>query len=77
MEYQVASLILQVMPGSQDTVHQYLDTIEGAQVHAQSADHQMVVTLEGEGDVLSPLESLSSIPGVLSVSLVSHHIDHE
>ncbi|WP_028115507.1 chaperone NapD [Ferrimonas senticii] len=72
MEYQVTSLILQTQPDQRDTVLQYLHSIDGAEIHAETADGQMVVTLESEGQTVA-IDSLHTIPGVLSVSLVSHH----
>ncbi|QIZ76479.1 chaperone NapD [Ferrimonas lipolytica] len=74
MEYHVTSLILQLQPDQRDSVLQYLHSIEGAEVHAESIDGQLVITLEGEGHHPG-IESLHTIPGVLSVSLVSHHIE--
>ncbi|WP_345337524.1 chaperone NapD [Ferrimonas pelagia] len=75
MDYHVASLILELTPSRRDTVLQYINQLEGAEVHGLSDDHQLVVTLEGEQNVLSRMEAMHTIPGVISVSLVSHHIE--
>ncbi|MFI3247487.1 MAG: chaperone NapD [Ferrimonas sp.] len=74
MDYQVTSLILQTQPDQQETVMQYIHSITGAEIHGASDDGQLVVTIESEGQT-SGVEYLNTIPGVLSVSLVSHHID--
>ncbi|WP_298442829.1 chaperone NapD [uncultured Ferrimonas sp.] len=71
MEYHVTSLVLQLQPDQRDTVLQYLHSIEGAEIHAESGDGQLVITLEGDGQ-LPGVEALHTIPGVISVSLISH-----
>ena len=71
----MAGVVVHVQPSAVDGVTGAIASIPGARVHASSAVGKLVVTLEGAatGAIVSGLESMRQLPGVIDVALVYQH----
>jgi periplasmic nitrate reductase NapD len=78
-EFHVAGIIVYASPGEVERVARDIASLSGAQVHAASAHGKLVVTLEAEapGEILSRIEEVQRVRGVVSAALVYQHCDRE
>lgn len=76
-EIHIAGVLVQARPASLAAVRDALPSIPGAELVADSAEGRLAVLLEGEGAaaVLSALDALRELPGVLNVALVYQHAE--
>lgn len=72
-ELHIASLVVQVLPQKMADVRQYIMTIENAELSVNN-DVKLVVVLEGDSQhaLMSNIEKINDIPGVLSATMVYH-----
>ena len=77
-ELHVASLVLHVRPENLPQVLPALADMPGVEVPAASGG-KLVVTLETacEADIVTRMNDMSLLPGVLSAALVFHHFETE
>jgi nitrate reductase NapD len=77
-ELHVASLVLHVRPENVSQVLPALADMPGVEVPGASGG-KLIVTLEtvSEGDIVTRMNEMSLLPGVLSAALVFHHFETE
>ena len=77
-EAHVSSLVLHVRPENDVEVRAALAAMPGVEVPASSGG-KLVVTLEtaSEADIVTCMNEMSLLPGVLSAALVFHHFETE
>jgi periplasmic nitrate reductase NapD len=77
-EAHVSSLVLHVRPENLAQVRAALAGMPGVEVPASSGG-KLVVTLEteSEADIVTRMNEISVLPGVLSAALVYHHFETE
>ena len=77
-ELHVASLVLHVRPENVPLVLPALAEMPGVEVPAASGG-KLIVTLEtlSEADIVTRMNEMSLLPGVLSAALVFHHFETE
>src|SRR5687768_4296701 len=77
-EAHVSSLVLHVRPENLPGVRTALAEMPGVEIHADSGG-KLVVTLEtqSEADIVTRMNDMSLLPGVLSAALVFHHFETE
>jgi nitrate reductase NapD len=75
-EVHVSSLVVHVRAGDVPVFRNALTRIPGAEVHAEHGG-KFVVTLEteSEADIVTRLNEISLLQGVLSAALVFHHFE--
>jgi len=73
-EYHVASFIAHSKPEISDLLGEEIATLEGAEVHAISAEGKIVFTVEAENQKLitARLEQIKYHDGLLSLSPIYH-----
>ena len=73
----ISSLVVRVLPERLAAVISGLADMPGAEVHQSDAIGKVVVVLETEnqGEIVDRLRAMESLPGVLNVSLIYHHVD--
>lgn len=76
-ELHISSLVVHARPERLAAVRAAIARLPGAEVHASNHQGKIVVTLEtsNEGDVLTRLDQIGRIGGVLSAALVYHHVE--
>ena len=76
-EYHVTSLVVHAAPNAVAQVQKDIEALEGADIHAVTDEGKFVVTLEGETQtsILSNVEAINALNGVLSSSLVYHQVE--
>lgn len=74
-EFNIASVVVVARPGKMAAVRQALCAHEGVEVHAESDDGRMVVTVEGDRyrGIADTLFAFNSIDGVITVELIYQH----
>ncbi|BDM65748.1 hypothetical protein NFHSH190041_32000 [Shewanella sp. NFH-SH190041] len=77
VEYHITSLVLHIRPAHTIAVTQQLSQIPGAEIHHQSQDGKLIVTLEADKQsaLLQSIEQIQAMPEVLSSSLVFHQVE--
>ena len=77
-EIHVSSLVLHVRPENLPDLRTALAAMPGVEIHAE-AGGKVVVTLEteSEADIVTRMNELSLLPGVLSTALVFHQVEAE
>jgi len=77
-EAHISSLVLHVRPENLSDVRTALATMPGVDIHGESGG-KLVVTLEteNEADIVTRMNEMSLLPGVLSAALVFHHFETE
>jgi periplasmic nitrate reductase NapD len=77
-EIHVSSLVLHIRPESLPEARAALAMLPGVEVHAESGG-KVVVTLEteSEADIVTRMNAISFLPGVLSTALVFHQVETE
>ena len=75
-EAHVSSLVVHVRPESTDAARAALNGMPGIEIHAE-ADGKIIVTLETdtEADIVTRLNEISLLHGVMSTALVYHHFE--
>ncbi len=73
----IAGVVVHARPGAAEAVAQRMTGIAGVEVHARTADHRLIVTVEeaGGGLVADTLVELDRLDGVLSVAMVYQHCE--
>ena len=76
-EMHISSLVVQLQPGAIEPVSQHCRAHPGVEIHATDPHGKMVLVLETSGQhaVMEFIDDLQLAPGVLSVSLVYHHVE--
>ena len=75
-EAHVSSLVVHVRPERAQAVRSTLAGIPGVEIHAEAAG-KIIVTLETdtEADIVTRLNEISLLDGVMSAALVYHHFE--
>jgi nitrate reductase NapD len=75
--FEIASILVQARPERLDAVVQQVEAIPGAQIYSRDPRGKLVVVIEASdvGAVGATLNSISSMPDVLTASLVFHGTD--
>lgn len=70
----IASALVQLVPRAVPTLREVVATLPGAELHETGHETKFAVVLESahERELGRAVESLSQIPGVLTVSIVAH-----
>ena len=76
-ECHIASLLVQVLEEAKADVSMTIGAIAGAEIHAPDSSGKLIVTLEAPslGDVSDALNAISVMKGVISATLVYHHVE--
>ena len=76
-ELHISSLVVHARPERLVAVCAAIARLPGAEVHASNDQGKIVVTLEtsNEGDVLTRLDQIGRMGGVMSAALVYHHVE--
>ncbi len=76
-EIHISSLVAHARPEGLESIETTIGSLEGAEVHGASAQGKLVVTLEtvNEGEMLTRIDAINRIEGVLSVSLIYHQVE--
>ena len=77
-ETHISSLVVHSFPETADAVQSALRTMDGVEIHAES-NGKIVITLEtdNEADIVTRLNDISLLQGVLSATLVFHHVESD
>lgn len=76
-EQHISSLVVHSWPENTDAVCDALAALENVEIHARDPSGKLILVLEtdNDGEVVERLNTIQSIPGVLSVALVFHHFE--
>jgi nitrate reductase NapD len=76
-ELHVSSLVVHGRPERLDAIRAGLARLAGVEVHAAAPTGKLVVTLEteSEDEIVARLTAISRLDGVLSATLVFHHVE--
>lgn len=76
-EDHLSSLVVHALPANRDGVIAAIGRMPGAEVHGAHPNGKMIVTLDTahESDIVTAINTIHDIPGVLSVALVFHHVE--
>jgi periplasmic nitrate reductase NapD len=73
----ICSLIVHTNPHMGAVVSQRLESFKGVEVHGGQETGKLVVTVEDEGETISPvcdtMNALRDVPGVVSTILIYHY----
>ena len=73
----ICSLIVHTSPELGPVVSQRLENFKGVEVHGGQATGKLIVTVEDEGEAISPvsdtMNALRDVPGVVSTILIYHY----
>jgi nitrate reductase NapD len=75
-QFDMTGVVVHAHPDKSQAVVDHLTTLPGVEVHGQSKEGKLVVTIEelhGEKIAVDTLTTISNVPGVLSTSLIFHH----
>lgn len=77
-ETYISSLVVQVKPASVPEVARQIGAAPGTEVPIASAEGKLVVCLETTtlGKVTDTIDTITTMPDVLSCTLVSHHVEN-
>ncbi|GAA5186871.1 chaperone NapD [Ferrimonas gelatinilytica] len=77
-QYHISSLVVQVHPSGQALARAGISAIEGAEIHAHTAEHKLVVTLESADSRTAEdkVAAIGALDGVLSTVLVYQQVAH-
>ncbi len=75
----ICGVLVHVKPELRSQVKSALEAIPGVEIHVETEDGRMVVTVEDADGVWAgaKITSFQDIQGVLSVALVYHHFDSD
>ena len=78
-EFHVAGIVVHAVPAELERVAREIAALSGARIHASCAVGKLVVTLEAAaaGEVLSRIDDVKRVRGVLTAALVYQHCDRE
>jgi nitrate reductase NapD len=76
-EFHIASLVVHCRPGRVASLKDVIAALPGAEVPTSDAAGKLVVTLESpsEQTIARQLDEIGAMPGVLSATLVFHHVE--
>ncbi|MCK5366611.1 MAG: chaperone NapD [Gammaproteobacteria bacterium] len=76
-EIHISSLVVHGRPEGLESIETAIGGLTGAEVHGASSLGKLVVTLEtvSEGEMLTRIDAINRIEGVLSVALIFHQVD--
>ena len=76
-ELHVSSLVVHGRPERLEAIRAELARLAGIEVHAAAPTGKLVVTLEtaSEDEIVARLTTISLLDGVLSATLVFHHVE--
>ncbi len=76
-EIHISSLVVHGRPEGLESIETAIGGLMGAEVHGASSLGKLVVTLEtvSEGEMLTRIDAINRIEGVLSVALIFHQVD--
>ncbi len=76
-EVHISSLVVHGRPEGLESIETAIGGLTGAEVHGASSQGKLVVTLEtvSEGEMLTRIDAINRIEGVLSVALIFHQVD--
>ena len=76
-ELHISSLVVHARPAAVATAQAAIAALEGVEVHGQSGQGKIVVTLEttSEGAIVERLAAIRDVAGVLSAVLVFHQVE--
>ena len=76
-QYHVCGIIVNVATTKIAQVKSILSNMDGCEIHNETAQGQLVVTVEDHENILSyeQLENIQKLEGILSVDLVNHYFD--
>lgn len=73
----ICSLIVHTNPQMGAVVSQRLETFKGVEVHGGQETGKLIVTVEDEGEAISPvsdtMNALRDVPGVVNTILIYHY----
>ncbi len=73
----ICSMIVHTAPEEGANVSRRLETFEGVEVHAGQESGKLIVTVEDEGEAISPvaetMNALRDVAGVVSTTLIYHY----
>ena len=75
---EIASILVQTLPGRLDAVERSILRVQGAEVYARDPKGKLVVVLESApgGDAIgAALTEISVLPHVITATLVYHHTE--
>lgn len=77
-EIHISSLVVHARPEGLEAIETAIGDLAGAEVHGVSAQGKLVVTLEtvSEGEMLTRINTIDRIAGVLSVALIYHQVEN-
>lgn len=75
----ISSAIVHARPGCAPAVRARLEVLDGVEVHAESPDGRLIVTLEAENDsaVIRTYEIIGQLDDVLSAAMVYNQTESE
>lgn len=75
-EIHITSFVVYMNPAKKEQVYQGLNAIAGLEVHAESPDGKLVVTLESSTNraMLDQIDSINAVEGVINSALVYHEV---
>ena len=76
---EIASMLVQARPDQLEAVASAIEALPGTQIYTRDARGKLVVVVEAAdvGSIGETLNVMSSMPGVLSASLVFQGTDHD
>ena len=75
----IASLLVQAWPEQLDEVEGFLIGLPGVESHGPAGTGKLIVTVEtsNDGGLVDAVNRIQATEGVITVSLVYHHMDQE
>lgn len=76
-ETHISSLVVHAKPDRLESVRDAVAELPDTELHACTDRGKIVVVLEtgNEQDILQRIEQIGSIPGVITASMVYHHVE--
>ena len=76
-EVHISSMVVHARPEQLAAVKREIETVPGAEIHAESSSGKLVVVLESseQAHITDTLEKISGLEHVLSTALVYHQIE--
>ncbi len=77
--FNVCGLLAHVAKGKMESVRAALDELDGVDVHAETEDGRLVVTIEDTEECLAAdmITNVDRVPGVMNSSLVYHQFESQ
>jgi len=77
--FNVCGLLAHVADGQMDSVRDALSELSGVEVHAETEDGRLVITIEDTEDCLAAdmITKVDRVPGVMNSSLVYHQFESQ